>query len=116
MTNAPNAGTRENAERPIAGGDNRAQGIIAKADNIAKQCDDLLWTMRINEYVGWAAMVLAVIGVVLNNYRLWPCFVLWMASNAMSAWIHGRTGPAALMVRDVVFFGLAACGLWQWTH
>jgi len=68
------------------------------------------------EWLGWVAMILAVAGVILNNFRLWPCFLLWIGSNGLSAWIHKRTGPRSLMVRDLTFLVLAAVGLWQWTR
>lgn len=71
-----------------------------------------LWADRI----GWIATVLAVAGVVLNNFRLWPCFLLWIASNGLSAWIHYRTAMRSLMVRDLIFLALAVLGLWQWTR
>lgn len=66
--------------------------------------------------VGRIATVMAVAGVILNNARLWPCFLLWIVSNAMSAYIHYRLGPRSLMVRDLIFFTLACVGLWQWTR
>jgi nicotinamide riboside transporter PnuC len=68
------------------------------------------------EAVGWSAMVLSVVGVVLNNYRLWPCFVFWIVSNGVSAYIHHTVGPRSLMVRDLIFLALACVGLWQWTR
>lgn len=71
---------------------------------------------RVIEWLGWAAMTLSVTGVMLNNYRLWPCFIFWILSNGMSAWIHHRAGPRSLMVRDLIFLALACVGLWQWTR
>jgi hypothetical protein len=68
------------------------------------------------EWLGWFATVIAVAGVVLNNFRLWPCFLFWMTSNGISAWIHRRTAVRSLMVRDLIFFALACVGLWQWTR
>ena len=68
------------------------------------------------EWLGIAATMLAVAGVLLNNARLWPCFVLWMVSNALTALIHARTRVWSLVARDVIFFVLAAVGLWQWTR
>lgn len=72
--------------------------------------------MRAGEYFGWVATALAVVGVLLNNGRLWPCFLFWIASNGISAYIHKRTGLMSLMVRDLIFLGLAFIGLWQWTR
>jgi len=74
------------------------------------------WNVRTMDMLGWPATVLAVIGVLLNNFQLWPCFVFWMLSNGLSAWIHRTTGPRSLMVRDLIFFALACVGLWQWTR
>lgn len=68
------------------------------------------------EWLGWVALGLSVTGVLLNNFRAWPCFLFWLMSNGLSAWIHRRTGPRSLMVRDLIFFVLAAVGLWQWTR
>lgn len=70
------------------------------------------------EYLGWFATSLAVAGVVLNNYRLWPCFLFWTASNAISAMIHANrvTGVRSLLVRDLIFLALALVGLYQWTR
>lgn len=71
---------------------------------------------RAIEAVGRMATVMAVAGVLLNNAMLWPCFLLWIASNTLSAWIHYRLGPRSLMVRDLIFLALACVGLWQWTR
>ncbi len=68
------------------------------------------------EWIGWIATGLAVMGAVMNNYRLAACFLIWMASNRISAWIHRRTRPRALTIRDLIFFALAAVGPWQWTR
>lgn len=76
--------------------------------------DRLGWAWRL----GWLATVLSVAGVVLNNCRLWPCFLLWMVSNAISAMLHARrdTRIWSLFVRDLVFLALSVVGLWQWTR
>jgi len=44
------------------------------------------------------------------------CFVLWLASNTLSAGLHFATGMFALGARDVVFFALAIHGLRSWRH
>jgi len=67
------------------------------------------------EIVGWAATVIAVAGVVLNNHRRRACFVVWMFSNAGSAAIHLTAGIWALLARDLIFFALAIQGLWLWS-
>ena len=68
------------------------------------------------EAIGTAAMILAVAGVALNNRRRRACFVLWLISNALSFWIHARTGVLSLCIRDVIFFVLAIEGLWMWSR
>lgn len=80
------------------------------------ECGTKTASVRVWEMLGWLATGFAVAGVVLNNNRLWPCFVLWMISNALSAAIHYRRGPKSLLVRDLIFFALAGVGLWQWTR
>lgn len=73
-------------------------------------------TKTIIEVVGWVSSSLAIAGCVMNNYKLRWCFVVWLFSNALSAWIHIVSGPelAALAWRDMVFFALAVHGLWAW--
>ncbi len=68
--------------------------------------------------MGWLAMALSVVGVVLNNYRLWPCFLPWIVSNGISAMLHARRGTRiwSLFVRDLIFLALSVVGLWQWTR
>lgn len=66
------------------------------------------------EICGIIATVLAVIGVVLNNRKLIACFYFWIASNAITGWIHADMGVYSLLVRDIVFFGLAVEGLYRW--
>ena len=58
--------------------------------------------------------ILAIAGVILNNYKLRVCFLVWIASNAMSAFLHIDAHMYALATRDVVFFGLAVWGYWLW--
>lgn len=67
------------------------------------------------ELLGFISTVLSVAGVLLNNYRLWPCFVLWLFSNALCAWIHYKKRVWSLLVRDIIFLGLAVQGLILWT-
>jgi len=66
------------------------------------------------ELIGWIAAGLAITGVVLNNYRLRLCFVLWLGSNAASCGLHLAASMWALSVRDAVFFCLAIHGLIVW--
>lgn len=89
---------RPEPERIVIGGDGHLEGL--RACNV----------------FGWVATVLAVCGVLLNNFQLWPCFLFWILSNGISAWIHRAMGPRSLMVRDIVFLILAVVGLWQWVR
>ncbi len=66
------------------------------------------------EVLSTMAGLVAIGGVVLNNYRRIGCFYLWLISNALCAGIHVYTGLWSMAVRDVVFFGLAVHGLWTW--
>ncbi len=72
------------------------------------------------EIVGIVAAVLAVVGVVFNNYKLIVCFYLWMVSNAACFVVHGAAGLQGaggmwpMAARDIVFFCLAIHGLWVW--
>ena len=66
------------------------------------------------ELIGIIATVLAVIGVITNNRRIRYCFLLWMASNALTGGIHAYMGIWSLFVRDVIFFVLAIEGWKKW--
>ena len=66
------------------------------------------------ETIGTIATVIAILGVVLNNRRKRACFLLWLASNALSAGIHVSVGVWSLVARDVIFLALAVEGLWLW--
>jgi len=67
------------------------------------------------ELIGTAAMVIAVLGVILNNSRLIWCFPLWIVSNTLTAWIHYRTQIWSLLLRDLIFLALAVWGWWLWS-
>lgn len=67
------------------------------------------------EIIAMVATVVAVTGVVLNNHRRRACFLLWMASNLMSATLHLNAGMIALTVRDAIFFTLAIHGWKVWS-
>jgi hypothetical protein len=90
--------------------------INQTSDRIIVLAEDIVGTLRICEWLGWVVLCLAVAGTVLNNAKLWPCFLFYLASNGISAYIHHRSGPRSLMVRDLIFFILAGMGLWQWTR
>ena len=66
------------------------------------------------EAIGAIAGIVAVAGVVLNNYRMRLCFVFWLASNAMSAGLHVHAGLWSLAARDMVFLALAVHGWLAW--
>ena len=74
--------------------------------------------MKINrtELFSLVAMVLAVVGVILNNNQLTSCFWVWMASNTMCAVIHLRSKLWTMAIRDVIFIGLAIHGLIMWSQ
>ena len=71
------------------------------------------------ELIGIIATVLAVVGVLANNRRLRVCFLVWMVSNFLTGAIHANTlyyqfDIWPLLLRDVVFFGLAIEGWVRW--
>lgn len=63
------------------------------------------------EILGTIAPVIAVAGVLANNYRLRACFVAWLLSNGLTAYLHLRQRMWSLLMRDVIFLGLAVQGL-----
>lgn len=66
------------------------------------------------ELIGTISLIISVSGVILNNYKLRLCFVVWLISNLLSAGLHLYTGLYSLMVRDLIFFVLAIHGFWKW--
>lgn len=66
------------------------------------------------ETIGLIATILAISGVVLNNYRRVECFGVWLVSNALTLGIHVSVGVWSLALRDVVFLGLAVHGWRMW--
>jgi len=66
------------------------------------------------ELLAWAATAIALIGVWLNNRRQRACFVLWLASNAITFVIHVVAGMWPMAARDAAFFVLAFHGWWLW--
>lgn len=68
------------------------------------------------EIAGWLVSLVAVGGVVLNNYGRRLCFVVWIFSNAATAALHLMTAaPMGLVARDVVFLALAVHGWLKWS-
>lgn len=61
------------------------------------------------------ATVYAVTGVVLNNRKDIRCFAIWGVSNILCAMIHYRSGLWGLLVRDLIFLGLAYAGWSIWS-
>lgn len=66
------------------------------------------------ELIGAIVTIVAVMGVILNNRKCQWCFVLWMVSNILSAFIHCSIGPRSLVVRDLIFLILAVEGWFLW--
>lgn len=66
------------------------------------------------EIFGTIATALAIFGVLLNNRKLIVCFYLWLVSNLITAGIHFDAGIYSLLVRDLIFFGLAIEGIYRW--
>jgi len=67
-----------------------------------------------NETIGIICTILAVAGVVLNNRKMRPCFIMWLFSNGISLWIHLQAGIWSLAFRDLIFFILAIEGWYRW--
>ncbi len=68
------------------------------------------------DIAGWAASVIAVIGVWMNNKRLRACFIVWMLSNALSLVVHVAAGLWSMAARDGAFFLLAIHGWRLWSN
>jgi len=70
--------------------------------------------------IGWIASAGAIAGVVLNNYRVRLCFIVWLCTNAISAALHVRgylMGDGAMLslaARDLIFMLLAVHGWRAW--
>ena len=67
------------------------------------------------ELIGAISGMLAVIGVVFNNYRLRACFIIWLVSNILSAGLHAQAQIWSLVGRDAIFIGLAFHGWYAWS-
>jgi nicotinamide riboside transporter PnuC len=66
------------------------------------------------EIIGSIATAIAIIGVVLNNYRNRVCFCLWLVSNSLTFGIHCHAQIWSLAARDIVFLALACHGWFRW--
>ena len=68
------------------------------------------------ETLGLVATVIAVVGVVLMNYKRRACHLVFCFSNLLFIAIHLSTNPpiVSMVGRDLVFLGLAVAGWFQW--
>ncbi len=66
------------------------------------------------ELIGAVSGALAIIGVVLNNHLDRRCFLFWIVSNFLVAYVHADSSLWPLFLKDVVFFLLAIWGLIIW--
>ncbi len=66
------------------------------------------------ELLGLIAMIFAVVGTVANNRRLRWCFLCYIVSNSLTAFIHWDASIWSLWLRDMIFIGLAIEGLFLW--
>jgi len=68
-----------------------------------------------NEVFGTISMILAVVGVLLNNRKMISCFYVWIVSNLISAYLHFDAEIYSLLVRDLIFLVLAFEGVMKWS-
>ena len=68
------------------------------------------------ESLGLITTIIAVYGAHLNNKTNKVCFLLWMVSNILSGGLHIYMNGYGLLLRDVVFFGLAIAGYRRWSR
>jgi nicotinamide riboside transporter PnuC len=68
------------------------------------------------ETLGVVATVIAVLGVVLMNYKRRACHLVYCVSNLLFVAVHLSTDPplVSMVGRDLVFLGLAVAGWYQW--
>lgn len=71
-------------------------------------------TLPINEILGTIALILGVIGCLLNNRKLRICFIVWLISNVLNGIVHIRVDVWSLLIRDVVFSILVVEGWIRW--
>jgi len=70
--------------------------------------------MIVLETLGTIAMVLAVIGVLLNNRKNRNCFYVWFISNSILIYVHLNVNLYSLVIRNIVFLLLAVEGWYKW--
>jgi len=70
------------------------------------------------ETLGAVALVIAVIGVFLNNAKMRACFVVWWFSNSLGIFIHlaAATPLYTMALKDAGFLVLAIVGYFQWAR
>ncbi|HAL44572.1 MAG TPA: hypothetical protein DCP47_01400 [Phycisphaerales bacterium] len=66
------------------------------------------------EVIGYISMVMAVAGVIFNNYKMRVCFKIWIVSNALSLILHVSIGVWSMAARDFIFLVLAIHGIYKW--
>ena len=59
-------------------------------------------------------LILAIIGVVLNNRMIILCFPIWMISNVLAGYVHAAGGMYGMLTRDAAFFVLCIHGWASW--
>ena len=68
----------------------------------------------LNEILGIGALILGVLGCLLNNRKLRICFVVWLISNTLNGIVHFRVDVWSLVIRDIVFSILVIDGWFRW--
>ncbi len=68
------------------------------------------------EILGIIALIVSVVGVLLNNNRIIWCFHCWLLSNSLTAYLHLRQRMWSLLIRDLIFIALAVQGLILWSQ
>lgn len=66
------------------------------------------------EILGTIGTVIAIAGVVLNNFKSRWCFVVWLVSNSLALVVHLMVGPWSFVARDLIFIALAVHGWFVW--
>jgi len=68
----------------------------------------------IYEILGTIAMILAVIGVYLNNHKLIMCFCFFLISNCICLYLHSHFQIWSMCARDAILILLALHGWHKW--
>ena len=66
------------------------------------------------EIIGTIALILGVLGAILNALKFRVCFIVWIASNILCAMVHTNTGILSLLIKDGIFTMLCIVGWIQW--